>query len=138
MWGMTQQEQRIALFLLATLGLGCGVLWYRQHQAAPPVDQRLVEEFIRRSAQAAAESTAAPVGRTPAKPRRPAAGGPLDLNAAGVEELMSLPGVGPVTAQRIVEHRRQHGRFRTPEDLLQVRGIGKRTFQKLQPLIVAK
>jgi competence protein ComEA len=49
---------------------------------------------------------------------------PLDLNAATAAELERLPGIGPATASAIVEYRRQHGRFRSVEQLLEVRGIG--------------
>lgn len=58
-------------------------------------------------------------------------GGVVDVNRAGVEELTSLPGIGPALAARIVEHREQHGPFRTPGDLRDVRGIGEATFQGL-------
>ena len=49
---------------------------------------------------------------------------PVDLNTASLEELDTLPGIGPKTAQAIVEYRETHGTFVSPEDLLQVRGIG--------------
>jgi competence protein ComEA len=49
---------------------------------------------------------------------------PVDINTASMEELDTLPGIGPVTAQAIVEHRETRGKFTSPEDLLQVRGIG--------------
>ncbi len=50
--------------------------------------------------------------------------GPIDLNAASITQLETLPGVGPATAQAIVDYRTQHGRFQTVDDLLNVRGIG--------------
>lgn len=50
--------------------------------------------------------------------------GPVDLNTATAEQLESLPGVGPATAAAILDWRKQHGRFRSVEDLLEVRGIG--------------
>lgn len=49
---------------------------------------------------------------------------PVDLNNASIEELDTLPGIGPKTAQAIVEYRKANGPFGSPEDLLQVRGIG--------------
>lgn len=49
---------------------------------------------------------------------------PIDLNEASAAELVRLPGVGPVLAERIVEWRRANGRFRSTADLEQVRGIG--------------
>ena len=55
-------------------------------------------------------------------PAGPAA--PVDLNSATAEQLDALPGVGPATAAAILDWRKQHGRFRSVEDLLEVRGIG--------------
>jgi competence protein ComEA len=53
-----------------------------------------------------------------------ASAGPVNLNAATAEQLDALPGIGPSTAQVIIEWRRQHGRFKRVDDLLNVRGIG--------------
>ena len=66
-----------------------------------------------------------------------AASGPatIDPNAAGRAEWDRLPGIGPVTAIAIVEHRASHGPFRGPDDLLEVRGIGPGTLEKLRPLL---
>jgi competence protein ComEA len=73
----------------------------------------------------------------------PAAGGvpgapavKVDLNAATVEQLDALPGVGPVTAQRILEWRTQHGRFTRVEQLREIEGIGERRFAQLRELVV--
>ena len=60
---------------------------------------------------------------------------PVDLNAAGVEELESLLGVGPRTAQFIVEYRDEVGGFAKIEELMNVRGIGEKTFRRLRPLV---
>ena len=60
---------------------------------------------------------------------------PIDLNAANVKELQQLPGVGPVTAQRIVEMREKSGRFRRVEDLLAVRGISTKKLAALKPYV---
>jgi len=61
--------------------------------------------------------------------RRP--DGTLDLNLATAEELEELPGVGPVLAQRILEHRAAIGRFASVGELRDVTGIGEKTFQAL-------
>ncbi|WP_373309180.1 MULTISPECIES: helix-hairpin-helix domain-containing protein [Streptomyces] len=60
---------------------------------------------------------------------------PLSLNAATVEQLDTLPGVGPVLAQHIVDHRTEHGGFRTVAELREVNGIGERRFADLAPLV---
>jgi competence protein ComEA len=57
----------------------------------------------------------------------PTAASPLDLNTATLEQLQTLPGVGPVLAQRILDWRTGHGRFGSVDDLRNVSGIGERT-----------
>ncbi|XIE78478.1 helix-hairpin-helix domain-containing protein [Streptomyces sp. SBR177] len=60
---------------------------------------------------------------------------PLSLNTATAEQLDALPGVGPVLARHIVEHRLRHGGFRTVAELRDVNGIGARRFADLAPLV---
>ena len=62
---------------------------------------------------------------------------PVSVNRASREELERLPGVGPVLAARIVEHRERHGPFRRVEHLLVVRGMSDRRFRELRPLVTA-
>lgn len=61
----------------------------------------------------------------------------LDLNQADSAALQSLPGVGPALARRILMTRESSGGFRTPEDLLEVRGIGPATLDRIRPLVKA-
>ncbi|MFK4222661.1 helix-hairpin-helix domain-containing protein [Streptomyces sp. NPDC019890] len=63
------------------------------------------------------------------------AAGPVSLNSATVEQLDTLPGVGPVLAQHIVDYRTQHGGFRSVDELRDVDGIGDRRFADLQTLV---
>lgn len=56
----------------------------------------------------------------------------VDLNSAGVEELMRLPGIGEVLARRIVEDRRTNGPYTRVEDLLRVKGIGEGRLEALR------
>ena len=60
----------------------------------------------------------------------------IELNGATVDELKALPGVGKVIADRIVAWRDEHGPFRSVDDLLKVKGIGERSFQRLRPHVV--
>jgi competence protein ComEA len=69
-------------------------------------------------------------GAAPARPP-----GKLDLNSATPEQLDALPGVGPVTAQRILEWRTRHGRFARIEQLREIEGIGERRFGQLRELV---
>lgn len=64
-----------------------------------------------------------------------AAAGPVSLSTATAEQLDTLPGVGPVLAQHIVDYRTQHGGFRSVDELREVNGIGDRRFADLRPLV---
>ena len=64
--------------------------------------------------------------------------GLVDLNAATSEELQILPGIGPAKAEAIIEHRLANGPFARVEDLVEVSGIGEKTFESLQHLITVR
>ncbi|MET3811412.1 helix-hairpin-helix domain-containing protein [Arthrobacter sp. UYEF3] len=74
-----------------------------------------------------------PGGTGPGSTGAPAA--KINLNTAGVEELATLPRVGPVLAQRIVDWRKQHGSFRSVEELDAVEGVGPKLLAALLPLV---
>ncbi len=57
----------------------------------------------------------------------------VNLNSADVDELDELPGVGPSTAQKILDYRKSNGMFRTVDDLEEVSGIGPKTLEKIKP-----
>ncbi len=62
----------------------------------------------------------------------------VNINTATLQELELLPGIGPAIARRIIDYRVENGRFNTVEDIMNVRGIGQATFEKLKPNIVAR
>ena len=70
----------------------------------------------------------------PAQPAGPTA--PLvNINTATQTQLESLPGLGPKVAARILEYRQKNGSFKKVEDLMNVKGIGEKSFLKLKPLL---
>ena len=95
--------------------------------AAPLVDgiQILVPS---RAAPGAAGTGEAPSGEG-------AVGGTVSLSSATVEELDELPGVGPITAQKIVDYRAEHGPFASVDDLDAVPGIGPTRIEQLRDLV---
>ncbi len=58
---------------------------------------------------------------------------PVNINTATAEELVELPRVGPATAARIIEWREENGPFARIEELMNVQGIGERTFERIKP-----
>jgi len=63
---------------------------------------------------------------------------PVDLNAATLDQLDGLPGIGPTTARAILERRREVGRFRSVDDLLTVKGIGEAKLDALRASVVVR
>ncbi|HKV38638.1 MAG TPA: helix-hairpin-helix domain-containing protein [Blastocatellia bacterium] len=109
----------ILLFLVFT-GALLAVASCRQHQpGAQPVAP--VQPLSRPPSLAPPEPT----------PRPPC----VDINAAGVEELQKLPGIGKGFAQKIVEYRERYGPFRRPQDLIILNGFGERRYHKLEDFV---
>ena len=128
---LTEAERRGASVLVLLLLLGAG------HDAW--VARRMRAEMEHGPARVHPPESSLPApspGEPPAEPMSPAPVR-LDLNQAGAPELEALPGIGPVLARRIVETRKQIGRYDTAEDLLRVRGVGPRLLERIRPRIRA-
>ena len=108
---------RLLLLLLLILPIG---LISRSFSGVPPAPNPPL-------APAPADNTVTPESTGSATPVR--------LNLAGRAELMSLPGIGPALAGRILDYRRLHGRFRRAEELLKIRGISPRKWAELRSLV---
>jgi comEA protein len=85
-------------------------------------------------AQAKPPAAATPSASASAAPAT-GVSGVLNLNTASIEELTRLPGVGPSRAQAIVELRTKMNGFKSVEDIMRVRGIGRKTFRTLEPML---
>jgi competence protein ComEA len=71
-----------------------------------------------------------------AKPKpAPAVTTPVNLNTATAADLQALPGVGAATARLIIEHREKNGGFKKIEELMNIKGIGEKSFLKLKPMV---
>lgn len=77
----------------------------------------------------AGAAAAAPAGRDSAAP---GAAGPVSINSATADQLTQLDGVGPKTAQKIIDYREAHGGFKNIEELMEVPGIGPAKFEQIK------
>ena len=82
-----------------------------------------------------ASTVSSPASETSGASEMPSDGLKININTATLTELDSLPGVGPVIAGNIISYRQAHGGFKTPEELLDVDGIGQKKFDALKDYI---
>lgn len=74
-------------------------------------------------------------GRATAPKATATAAAPVNLNTATLDQLATIPGIGVKTAERIIAYREKNGGFKKIEDLMNVSGVGEKSFLKMKPLI---
>lgn len=94
--------------------------------AAPVADGEQI--VVPGSGAGGVAAASSPAGSSPSAP--------LDLNSATLEQLVALPGIGPVTAQKILDYRQQHGAFHAVSELEGVPGIGPAHLAQLKGLVI--
>ena len=97
--------------------------------------QRVEDQMVIVVPKVGEEVTEIPAG---AMSKEAAKDGKVNINTATVEELKTLKGVGEKKAEAIIEYRKKNGSFKTKEDLMKVRGIGKKLFDSFQERIVTQ
>jgi len=150
-FGFTQNEAAVIVFLSVVIVAGSVLSELRSSGASPRRDireayadadsvfaRRANSGVLRQSQQH--ESTEIPTeGATAstdaAEPRQSVR---IALNTASAEQLTTLPGIGPATAEKIVAYRQEHGAFRVPEDIMNVRGIGQKKYERIRQFITVE
>lgn len=127
-FSLTKQERTVVIFLVVSLLVGNSVLFLkrrRRYFAKEIVtSERLaLDELIEKS------NSLRKAGREYLQ---------MDINVATVEELVLLPGIGRATARKIIDYRNRFGLFSTPEDIMKVKGIGRRKYHNIRESITVK
>jgi comEA protein len=129
MLGFTRNEQKVLLFLAFSFVAGGALKEYQDHWQALPAStgDKILKEFV--------ESDVMTVSASRKETGESGTFFTVPLNSATKTDLEHIPGIGPVMAQRILSYRAMNGRFRTIEELLNVKGIGPKKMQKIRPYV---
>ena len=125
---LTATERRVLLFVTGAFVAGLGIRFYQEtFPSTPSFDYTAADSTF------AALNSALPTDDEEEPEAEPA--GPLNLNTATKHQLVALPGIGEVMAERILRFREDHGPFKSIEELRSIKGISKRSLEKLKPLV---
>ncbi len=142
--GFTHNEAAVIVFLSVIIVAGSILSELRSRNSSPRRDVRTAYEttdsvFARRAALAEDAGTDAAAPEVNATPDDLTAQTVLvNLNTASEQELTTLPGIGPVTAKRIIRYREDHGPFRKADQLMQVKSIGEKKFEHIRQFITVE
>lgn len=128
---LTGTEQRVMLVLATALLAGAGIKFYRQ--AFPTVQQ-----FEYQASDSTFAALSGRLDKDPGKEQQEQKPGPVNINTASKADLIKLPGIGEVMAERIILHRDEVGPFQSIDELVIIKGISKRRVEQLRPLITVR
>jgi len=132
---LTKTERNVILFLVAAMIMGAAIRLYQAaFPALPQFDYRASDSTFAALSAASEDS----VSVVPASVTTGKESGKLNINTATVQQLMGLPGIGEVTAERILKYREETGKFTTIEDLRAIKGISKNKLERLSPMITTQ
>ena len=139
----TPQERGVILFLIGALVLGSVIYSYKLKNPVFTREYKIPEAKakgkaeLERLIQEIREPLKEPEITQP-RPRQKIQRFPVNINTASKEKLTTLPGVGPMYAQRIIDYREKYGGFKSKEEIMEVKGIGEKRFEKLKDKITIK
>ena len=137
----TRTEQSVLLTLLLVMAFGVA-LNLMKYTSEPPIKKHsysLEDSLFMNYQQHENNDKSAPVtDKTETKQKKESIKqiGKVNINTASIEILTKLPGVGEKTAEKIIEYRKSYGKFKSSEDIMNVKGIGKGKYEKMKDFIL--
>ncbi len=138
--GLTKSEAGIILFLCFGLILGGTAKILNLDKSTERYDFSRSDSFFvaassRIDSLIAADEDTAEKSLNAGMSKKASLASPVDLNTASIGDLVSIPGIGKVIAQRIVDYRNANGKFGSVEELSNVKGIGTKKLEKVKPYV---
>jgi competence ComEA-like helix-hairpin-helix protein len=132
---LTKTERNVILFLVTTMMIGAAIRVYQVTFPALPQFQYRTSDstFTVLSATSEDSMNVAPISKETGEES-----GKLNINMATKQQLMDLPGIGEVTAERILKYRKETGKFTSLQDLRAIKGISKNKLERLSPMITTQ
>lgn len=123
MFNLERLERVVIIFLIFGILLGLGVIAYRKLHSSVNVEIKnfRIEDEYKSDVDEYIDTSSV-----------------VNINEAGIEDLMRLKGIGPITARRILDYRSGKGRFSSKEEIKNVDGIGYKLFEKIKDYIAVE
>ncbi len=122
MFNLTRNEKGIIVFLAASIILGYGLIYFQKLNSKPPPASRTSDFYQEKN--------------SPRSNRSDKAIFVIDINKADSRDLVRLPGIGQILAQRIIDYRSRNGAFKRLEEIKDVSGIGDKKFEQIKEFLV--
>ena len=132
---LTKTERNVILFLVTTMIIGSAI---RLYQTAFPALQKFDYHTSDSTFAVLSAMSEDSVNTEPTSIANGEDSEKLNINTATEEQLIDLPGIGKITAERILEYRKETGKFTSIEDLLAIKGISKNKLERLSPMITTQ
>ncbi|NVM00795.1 MAG: helix-hairpin-helix domain-containing protein [Candidatus Helarchaeota archaeon] len=135
MFGFTRQEKSVIIFLIITFTIGTGIITIRKLSYRNTIEQfkSRYSEMDKNFSEISKNDSLFNIQKE--KDANQTINLKININTADEDELIKLPGIGPVLSKRIVSYRKSVGKFKKTSEIINVKGIGKKKFEKILPFI---
>ena len=130
MFGFTKREKIVVVFLIIVLLIGTGIISVQKLVFEKSAGKYKVKYAQLDNRFAALEKQDSLIVQSK-KGKQTL----ININTATQRELIKLPGIGPKLSERIIQYRKDTGRFKTKRDIIKIKGIGEKKIEKILPLI---